>query len=99
MFIEGLLPAVAKDYESPVFRTWPGWTKTNMFLHPFRFGFLFAFAHAIVSEESGVKRFLSVWGGAAFGLLLAVAGPCCLRDRFRIGAIDCLQCRILVSVR
>ena len=64
-----LAPWIAALYTPPVFRPWPGWTRTYMIAHPFWFGFAFVWLFTVLEP-----RMQTTVAGARFGAVLFLVG-------------------------
>jgi hypothetical protein len=64
-----LAPGIAALFAPPVFRPWPGWTRTYMVVHPFWFGLAFAWLFTVLEP-----RTRTTLAGARFGAVLFLVG-------------------------
>src|SRR3954467_5457095 len=70
VLVPALAPWIQDEYgRTPVFREWAGPTRAYMVLHPFGYGLVFAWAHALTRRAAGGPA-----SGAAFGGLVFLVG-------------------------
>ena len=81
MFLVGLFhltipifaPSLQAEYggHPELFRSWSGWTRIYMAVHPVVYGFLFSFAFALFNERRFIR---GPGGGPLFGVLVFLVG-------------------------
>jgi hypothetical protein len=74
--IEARIPTIGAEYhDSPVFRPWPGWSRTYMILHPVWFGFVFALVFALLGRGRNVGTWQrEALRGALYGVAVFAVG-------------------------